>query len=552
MLRFSSRVFASLPLFVFVLVFSIPAALAQSPRIINENRLDYGGASTIDRRTRIPRPRDVETPQNRVDDNSPRVVLQKLELSGSTLSQRTVNEFWSHWQGKRISQAGMGRVADDLKKTYSENDYALYGVTIPPQDFARGILRLEVTEGYIGAVGFEGDMMGDLSLARAFAEKLKTERPLRRSTFQRYMLLMGDIPGLRIQPRFLPMNKDKGVVKLQIALTKRPVELGLTYNNQGAETLARSQFDSRLSFNSVLRQGDYTEFGYGFPDDFERYSLLSFFHEQPVNSEGTRASVFYSRLHTNPNDFQEGQSYSAGAQITHPLLRSKTDNIIANIAVDGLNNDNAILGQTIADERTRVLRAGFSGDHTDKKGNFTGGFLNISRGFNILGARQSVFFGDPNFTKGNIRIDHDHALPLRFIGRIRSAAQVTAETLPSSEQLTFGGNDFGGGFEISRFAADRGVVGAGELAYPLDRFIKTRFINFPEIYGFADYGYLTNLDKAALGPPQEASSAGIGTRFGVTDKLAVQLQAGKAISTPSFFSDDEKGWRYFMQIRTVF
>lgn len=524
----------------------------QAPRIINQNQIDQSNR-VPERRddTTLPPTSGAKRQPSRTPSSGGRLIrLEHLSISGSTLSDETIETFWSRWQDRTLTANQLADVTNDLKQFYSDQDYALYAVDLVSHE--NGTLYFNILEGHIGEIEFVGDADIDLSLVRAYAAKVIADQPLRRSTFQRYLLLMGDIPGLSVDPVFLPLRPTEGVIKLEIALEKKPVELGLTYTNQGLGAVSRSQFDARVAFNSLFRQGDVTEIGYGFPDDFDRYRLISLFHEQAIGSEGTRLSIFHNDFQSTPNAFQEGNSRLTVIQAIHPLLRSKEKNAFLNVSLDHLDNENKIFDLLITDERTRVMRVGLSGDVNSENGNFTAGYLSLSKGFDAFGARQDFLFGKPDFLKGNMQLRREQALIGRFSARLRASIQYTPDSLPSSEQLFFGGADYGGAFEIARFSADRGALTAGEIIYRLNGRFSGRFVQQPELYGFADYGYLNNINASFLPENQRAASAGLGIRFGLFDRAYVQFQAGHPLETPDNFDPADKEWRYFFQIRSAF
>ena len=85
----------------------------------------------------------------------------------------------------------------------------------------------------------------------------------------------------------------------------------------------------------------------------------------------------------------------------------------------------------------------------------------------------------------------------------------------------------------------------GELRYGVDigGTALTQLFDYVQLYGFADYGRIWNID-APLGTPRhdEAASVGGGVRFGNTS-FAVDLQAATTVERPdSIAVDDDVGF----------
>lgn len=97
-----------------------------------------------------------------------------------------------------------------------QGDIALYTVTVPRQAFDKGILVLVVTEGFISHVDLTGDTDHVWRIAE-LASKLTQQKPLHRSTLERYLSLIRDQPGLTVDAQLL--NTDvPGALRLLLTL----------------------------------------------------------------------------------------------------------------------------------------------------------------------------------------------------------------------------------------------------------------------------------------------------------------------------------------------
>src|SRR3546814_3714549 len=68
----------------------------------------------------------------------------------------------------------------------------------------------------------------------------------------------------------------------------------------------------------------------------------------------SRAELSGAALRTRPRGLAvDGEAWSGGFAITHPLIRATRRNLIASARIDYLDSKNALFGSTIAAEKTR-------------------------------------------------------------------------------------------------------------------------------------------------------------------------------------------------------
>lgn len=527
------------------------AAMAQQgPRLIDGNRID----------NRVPFPART-TPQPEKEAPSPGglsdlapFMLKHIDVAGTSLPPSAIAQLSSRWTGQQIDGRGVATITRDLRRIYKDHDYALFTILVPSQDFADGALKLGVVEGHVSDVIIEGDTDGhDMRLASAYAGKIAAEAPLRQSTLERYLLLLGDIPGYAVSSAFEPTGQP-GAVRLRLNMQHRRVTLGSAYNNLGPGITGRSQFEVNATVNNLLRQGESTQILYGFPDDFKRYQLYGLSHSEAIGSEGMTLGVSGSHLRTTPGNSSSGKAYTAGAQLLYPFVRGQHDNLFGTAGIDGLNSQNAILGQISTSERTRNIRAGLSGSRVRDDGTSMLLSGTVSVGLDSFGARSlEPFYGDPGYIKANLRGGYARSLPFDLSARVRAAGQAAPEALPSSEQMTFGGQDFGGGFQTASFAGDQAVMGTLELAYSLEGPLAATPFAQSETYGFLDGASLWNENDIFQPGHRTPSSAGLGLRLGLWNKAGLQFQAGKPLTeADSTLEGRGDGWLFTFQLRSLF
>ena len=176
--------------------------------------------------------------------------------------------------GKDVDRKGLQRITDALSALYAQSDIALYTVTVPGQDFAGGVLRIQVYEGYVEHVELHGETSGDLDLMKSYAEHLTAERPLHKSTLQRYVSMMRDVAGVTLDVQMM-RGEEPGAALMSVGVTTVDHKFSFGLGDQGTSALGLYQIQADAEFYSLLREGEVTHLTVSVPTVFERYQFVA-------------------------------------------------------------------------------------------------------------------------------------------------------------------------------------------------------------------------------------------------------------------------------------
>lgn len=513
------------------------SASAQSPLILDRNRADRvqpvtPTVPTAERETPAAAAPVIEggAEQGGTIIRAIQFIGRKAPVEAARAAERFI--------GQPATRANLQAIATAVSSGYAKADVALYSVLIPNQDIADGVLRVMLIEGTVEQV-----VVTDKSTGRAraliadIARHLTAEKPLRKSTLQRYVSLIQDVPGTRTDIDMV-QGSASGLVKVVLTVTDKRNEFAGGFDNRSGASYRGGEFTARATMFHLLRGGDQTDVNLGASLNFRNYRYASFGHSTPIGSEGARLALSLGYLKTRPRNTQiTGDAKIAGLTYSYPLIRDYKRNLTASLGVDGLNSDNAAFGQLIASERTRAVRAALGYVEALPKRTLAGG-VTLSRGFDALGARVTAPLAETRFTKVNARASIDQAIGKRLIARVRVNGQYSKDRLPAAERFAVGGEDYGRAFEVAVLSADRGVAGLAELAIrPL---ADNKIFGGTEVYGFVDAAKLRILQRGPLFPGAgfisggtfDLASAGGGVRLAYTTKAMVFVEAAQPIDRP--------------------
>ncbi|WP_174300264.1 ShlB/FhaC/HecB family hemolysin secretion/activation protein [Caulobacter sp. S45] len=480
--------------------------------------------------------------------------LLDVQVQGSSLSPALLQRAYGPWLGRMVGETDLKAVADAVAGVYAaHSDVALYGVLIPAQSFQDGRARIEVAEGFIQGVRVTAPAGSRRSnaLLKHYLARLVAEHPLRRSSLERYSALIRDIAGLDATLDFAPGTRPGGQV-LVVSTRPRTAELGFGVNNRGTAFLGRTQVDVDLALHSLLRQGDDTHLTVAFPTDLDRFRYYGLSHAQPLGASGASVLASAGYLQTRPSFADlHGHALTLGVSATAPVLRRNAQSVYLTAGLDGVDSDNALLGQEISNDRIRTLRVGASYIRQNTRVFL---LLNGSANFGLDGLGAHVLspeISDVRFSKYTVKMNVNTALTDDLVLRLDGAGQYTTDRLPGSEQLALGGDEFGRAYEAAIIAGDQGVAGSAELAWKLARIVPAS-LRASEVYAFADGGETRRLTRpAAPEALQQLASLGGGARIAVTGRAVVQIEADRGLLDP-IATEDHESWRGVFSIRSSF
>ena len=529
-----------------------PAVAAQAPSVlIPSTRADQRPVAPSYRRPVL---EPSLQPAARTPTTAP-FQLRDVQVRGSSLAPAILQRVYAPWLGRTVGEAELKAVADAVSAAYAaHSDIALYGVSIPRQSFQSGVVRIEVTEGFIqGArvTAAAGSKRSSNALLKRYLDKLLVEHPLKRSTLERYSALIRDIAGLNATLAFAPGGRP-GALMLVVATAPRRAELDFGVNNRGTAFLGRTQVDVDLALHSLLRQGDDTHLTVAFPADLDRFRYYGVSHAQPLGVSGASFTATAGYLQTRPSFADlHGHALTLGVSAIDPVLRRNAESLYLTAGLDGVDSDNALLGEVISNDRIRTLRVGASYVRQNARlFLLVNGSANF--GLDALGAHVlSPEISDLSFSKYTVKTNANLALIDDVVLRLDGTGQYASDRLPGSEQLALGGDEFGRAYEAAMIAGDQGVAGSAELAWKLARFAP-RALHASEVYAFADGGETRRLSRS-IAPEalQQLASVGGGARIAVTGRAVLQLEADRGLLNP-LPTEDHESWRAIFSIRSSF
>ncbi len=445
--------------------------------------------------------------------------------------------------GKEVTIGDLVEKANQVTKMYQDAGYLLSFAFVPAQDFKDGFVRVTIVEGYISSTKITGKPGPSEQRLRDIAAHIEAERPLKRATFERYLNLLTLVPGMKIKADVQPPTQTDGATELSLDVTRQPVALGtsLTYNNPGI----RGVFT--VTSNALTPLGEQIQLTAIAPKGHNDEEFYAGSYIQPLGSNGLQARVDASHYRGQPDDqalaglTRHLDTKRVAVTVSYPILLNNQRNLTVSGDMYGVNSrdryevpnsPNNINSQT----NVRAAQVQLSYNEVTEK-QTRNATLGVFKGFTGMGASQSYttqpagvaqILGpyDLGFWRFTLDGKQGLVLPWEFGVVVAAGAQYSANTLPTSEQATFGGQRFGLGYPAGEIAGDRGWGASIEL----NRMFRTdfRFLKTIQPYLMLDTArvYLSS------GPlfHNQLASVGLGVRVSDSKYYSLDLSVAKPMA----------------------
>lgn len=442
-----------------------------------------------------------------------------------------------------------------------------------------GRLRLTVGEAEIVEVRLDGDIGPAGTQVLRFLENLRGVRPIDTATLERWLLMVEDIPGVSMRAVLRPAGTAPGALSLVAQVGRQAITGYLAVDNRAYRLTGPQQGIAAVQFNSFTSLAEQTElqlyYAAGMTSLYGQASTEFF-----VGSQGTRIRLYAGTGETTPSSplrdiGYQGTTTVAGMSVSYPVIRRRQQTLTIGAAFDVIETeikleDGPFGDQVLGRDSLRVLRVGgqwaiFDQLLGDNRSAVNAVSLRLHQGLSTLGASAS---GSPtlsragaqtDFTKVTFEVSRTQALFSPWTGATVSllgilAGQWSNDVLPQAEKFYLGGSRLGRGYYAGQVTGDSALTATAELqlsvAYEASVFGQSVRVD-PMFYVFYDWG--ETWENQSLDPDRRISSAGLGTRFGVTQHAEVQFEgvrrferrpngaAGEEVKEDAFF------WRVLLR-----
>jgi hemolysin activation/secretion protein len=508
------------------------------------------------------RERFVEPPPPQAQPGGPSVVLPSTEapagaaqimvtirdvcVRGSTIyGKDDLAPLYADLVGRSVPLQAIYDLAKKITAKYGDDGYSLSRAIVPPQEFSpKGAVPcLQVVEGYIERVEWPASVTAYRDFFTHYAAMITAQRPVNVKTIERYMLLAGDLPGLKFSASLKPSPRATGASVLVVEVAEKRFDVLGRIDNRGTEARGPVQYQVSGNINNVLRMHESLNLTYAAATQNEELQYYAAGYRQVLTAEGlwwfVNASHGPSRPGTQELVVLDYKTLSTIVEtgIAAPVIRSRE----ANLTLSGLvfaseSTSDMLEGLFQTVDRLRGIRLKADADVADRLLAINQINVTLSQGIDGLGSTGNdnpipSRPGKVDFTKIELTLSRTQPLPARFSAFGSVYGQYAGTSLLSPEQCGYGGRYYGRAYDPSELLGDHCVAAIGELRYDVPGLPE--LVGQLQFYGFGDWGKRWLRDPAPGSEPElSAASAGGGVRAAWLTNAFVDLSVAKAVAGP--------------------
>jgi hemolysin activation/secretion protein len=489
-----------------------------------------------------------------------KVFVRAVQIVGMTVyTQEQIAPLYAELVGHEAPLQAIYDLAQKITTKYGNDGYVITRAIVPPQQLNPGgaTIRIQVIEGYVDKVEWPKLLDKYVDFFSYYTARITAERPSNIHTIERYLLLAGDLPGLKFKNSLKPSPDKQGAATLVVEVTEKPFDLLARVDNRGTPGQGPLEFMATGTLNNLLHIHDAFTFTYAGPFKTQELKYIYGQYGQVLMAEGLLFFIDASDGVGRPGtpDLQalnyRTKSTVVETGLTYPFVRTREHNLSATALFFMSHNEGDILDSPDTPPSTLdLLRGGrfkLNGDAADPFNGINQVALIFSQGLQGLGSTvngqplASRLNGRVDFSKFEATVSRVGPLIDSFSLLLAAYGQYAGTPLLNPEQCGYGGRVFGRAFDPSALVADSCFEALAELRYDLPAIPLMKDVTqTTQLYGYGDRGWLHNL-APDVGTPRnmKAASAGGGLRVGWLNAFTADLSAAKAVEGP------RNDWRFF-------
>ncbi|WP_339711401.1 ShlB/FhaC/HecB family hemolysin secretion/activation protein [uncultured Sphingosinicella sp.] len=490
------------------------------------------------------------------------VQVQSLRVTGQTqFSESELVSASGFSPGAALTFSQLRELAARIMEHYHARGYILAQAYLPEQDVQDGAVTITVMEGRYGKVVLNNSArLADRVPARLL-DGLAAEDLVANAALERRLLLLSDIPGVRVKATLAP-GEALGTSDLLVDVAPGPKLSGnLEADNAGNRYTGTYRFGGTLNVNNPAGIGDLLSLRLLASDGGLAYGRVSY--QAPVGAVTLGAAYAHLRYSLG-REFNaldgSGTADIFSGYASYPLIRSRRANLYALAGVDyKMLRDRIDLFATDSDKRITAGTLGLSGDVRDSIGGsnvfsvgWTMGHLKIrSPAERFADAANARSAGGFNKLQASFARAQQVAGPFSLYGAVRG--QYAFDNLDSSEKMGLGGAYGVRAYPEGEAFGDIGYLATAEARLLLGGQRGSLPGQF-ELFGFVDTGEVRYAKNPWFAGPNSTrrSAYGAGASWAGPHGLILKGTYARKLGTRPATSARDRGGRFWFQIVKIF
>ena len=464
-----------------------------------------------------------ETPQDIIEDEgAPAFSLNGIRFTRSKhLDREQLEGVVKAWLGKDVTFATLQKIVAEVNALYHEQGIYTATATLPEQNIEKGMVTIQLVEGSLGRVDFEGNNYTNNSYLREYIDLGDQSENIDIDALENDILFYNRLHSERLQAE-LRAGKSFGLTDIVVQVGEQPRDkLQLDIDNYGYESTGEEQFSALYQRQQLLLPGDRS---LAYAQVSKGIHSLSLGYNAPINTKGWRAGTTVQYTDTTiSGDFSaidvKGNSWRIGLETSY--LAYSTPTVWVNIlgAINHTSSDTTVSGQDLSQYKTLQYQVGGEVNWVGQQWQFTGRQL-----FSQVDSKEKLVSVNRKVKLYNTDLTFIYNFEQPFYALSTLKAQFTSEeAIPGAISFSLGGPTTIRGYKPGIVSGDKGWYNQLELHYNGFELENDLGDFLFDVFAFYDYGKVESLN-----PEQQLASVGAGMTVSFNDYLQFTVTAANA------------------------
>lgn len=492
-------------------------------------------------------------------------VLKGVQFVGATgVPESELQAAVANRIGTSVTFADLEQLAAHAAAVYQQHGYSLVQAFVPVQEVVDGVVKITISEGVLGNVSIdvaEGAPVARERVAKTLAV-LEPGKPLNGQQYERAMLLLSDLPGIKPQSA-IAAGAVSGTTDLTVQVSERDrLQYGLDIDNYGTRDSGRHRITGSLRWASPFGRGDNFDLrlmlAEGMHTAFGRIS-----YETPLGYRGLRIGGGLARV-----QYELGGPFApleptglgnvADLSFSYPIIRQRTSNLFLRGVVD--NKDLTDRFEAVGFETRKRIRGVGLGMSFEKRDKLLGGGYTSANGLlyrgnlDIKDATSEAFDNPPfgygtegSFGKVSLQLARLQYIAPKFSLFLGTGMQRASKNLDAYEKLSLGGPK-----AVRAYATGEVLVDDGWLATMELRYAATPEATMFAFYDAARGDYFHDPRPFDVFTSRSLRGYGLGLNWSKPGKLTVNFSIAWRGTDPGVTDGGDRNPRLFWSIQKAF
>lgn len=508
----------------------------------------------------------IERPEAVADAEAagPVIRVNRLHVTGNTsFTQAALVAASGVAPGSDLSLSQLRDAAARIAAFYNERGYFLAQAYVPAQDVAGGNVTIAVVEGRLGKTEIRNQSSLSSRVAETLLGGLATGRPLTVEPLERRLLLLSDVPGVRVSSTLAP-GTEIGTSDLIVEIKPgRSMSGSLEADNGGNRYTGEYRAGGTVYFNNPTGSGDQASLRLLGSTGGLAYGRAAY---QTLVGKATLGAAFTHLQYALGREFDvldaEGTADILSVFGSYPLVRSRRANLnaLAGIEARKLEDKLGSLG-TEGDKKIGAGTLGLGGDVRDDLGGggwnsfslgLTLGHLSLDtpleRAIDAATARSQGRYGKLQFGAARLQTLSG---PFSLYASLRG--QLAFDNLDSSEKMQLGGAYGVRAYPEGEAYGDQGYIATLEGRLMLGQWTGS-LPGRLQLIGFADVDEVRFAHEPWFAGPNHTtrSGAGAGLSWAGPDGFVARTSYATKLASQPVTSGPDKSGRFWFQVTKLF